>query len=75
MQKDLKVHMTNLKRIREESGISQAKLAEMSGTSPRMIPKYETRKKDINNAHAMTVFKIAKSLGVSVEDLLEEEEQ
>ena len=65
--------MTNLKRIREESGISQAKLAEMSGASPRMIPKYETREKDINKAQAMTVFKIAKSLGVTVEDLLEDE--
>ena len=67
--------INNLKRIREESGISQAKLAEMSGASPRMIPKYETREKDINKAQAMTVFKLAKSLGVSVEDLLEEEEQ
>ena len=63
--------MTNLKRIREEAGISQAKLAEISGVSPRMIPKYETGEKDINKAQALTVFKLAEALGVKVEDLLE----
>ena len=63
--------MTNLKRIREKAGFSQAKLAEISGVSGRMIPKYETGEKDINKAQALTVFKLAEVLGVKVEDLLE----
>ena len=63
--------MTNLKRIRKASGLSQTQLSELSGVSMRMISKYETGEKDINKAHALTVFKLAEVLGVTVEELLE----
>lgn len=63
--------MTNLKRIREQAGLSQNELARSSGVSPRMIPKYETGEKDINKAQAYTVYLLAKELKVTVEDLLE----
>lgn len=64
--------MSNLKRIRENAGLSQNQLAERSGVSPRMIPKYETGEKDINKAQAQTLKQMADVLGVKIEDLLEE---
>jgi transcriptional regulator with XRE-family HTH domain len=63
--------MTNLKRIRQASGLSQAKLAEVSGINVRMIQYYEQGAKDINVAAALTVHKLAQALDCSVEDLLE----
>jgi transcriptional regulator with XRE-family HTH domain len=63
--------MTNLKRIRKESGLSQTQLSELSGVSMRMISKYETGEKDINKAQSLTVYKLAEALDVSIENLLE----
>ena len=63
--------MTNLKRIRTASGLSQAGLAELSGVSVRMIQYYEQRVKDINAAGALTVYRMAQVFGCTVEDLLE----
>ena len=63
--------MSNLKRIREEAGISQVKLAEISGVSARMIRYYEQGVKDINKAQAITLYKLAQALECKIEDLLE----
>ena len=65
--------MTNLKRIREERGLSQTKLAEESGVSVRMIQHYEQGVKDLNRAQAITVHRLARALNCKVEDLLETE--
>ena len=62
--------MNNLKKIRKENNLSQSQLAELSGVSLRMIQKYETGDRDINNASAVTVYKLAQALNVKVEDLL-----
>ena len=62
---------TNLKRIRISYGCTQAELADRSGVSLRSIQMYEQRRKDINKASVETVYRIAKVLGCSVEDLLE----
>lgn len=67
--------MNNLKKIRNENKLSQSQLAELSGVSIRMIQKYETGDRDINNSSAITVIKLAKVLNVDVEDLLNEETQ
>lgn len=64
---------TNLKRIRENAGISQLKLAELSGVSVRMIQKYEQRDRDINKAQVINICKIASALGCNVQDLIETE--
>jgi DNA-binding XRE family transcriptional regulator len=64
---------TNLKRLREAAGLSQAGLAEESGVSLRSIQMYEQRNKDVNKAQAITLAKIARVLGCEVEDLLESE--
>ena len=62
---------TNLKRIRNSYGCTQAELAELSGVSLRSIQMYEQRRKDINKAGAETVYRLAKVLGCTVEDLIE----
>ena len=71
--KRIKEHFndTNLKRIRTAYGCSQAKLAKLSGVSLRSIQMYEQRKKNINKASADALYNIAKVLGCTMEDLLE----
>lgn len=64
--------MSNLKRIREEKNVTQAKLAEASGVSIRMIQHYEQGVKDINKAQGITLNNIAKALECTIEDLLEQ---
>lgn len=60
---------TNLKRIRTIYGCSQSELAKKSGVSLRSIQMYEQRNKDINKASVETVYRIAKVLGCTIEDL------
>ncbi|MDO4938601.1 MAG: helix-turn-helix transcriptional regulator [Lachnospiraceae bacterium] len=62
---------TNLKRIRTYYGCSQAELAKMSGVSLRSIQMYEQRNKDINKASADTLYRIARTLGCEMEDLIQ----
>lgn len=64
-------HMTNLKRIREERGLTQKELADRSRVSLRMIQYYEQGYKDINKAEALTVYTLSKALKCKVADLLE----
>ncbi len=66
--------MSNLKKIREEKNITQAKLAEVSGVSLRMIQYYEQGLKDINKAQAITLYRVANALDCKVEDILNLEE-
>ena len=62
--------MNSLQKIRKQVGLSQSQLAELSGVSIRMIQKYETGERNINNASAITVYKLAQTLKVNVEDLI-----
>ncbi|MDO4797829.1 MAG: helix-turn-helix transcriptional regulator [Coriobacteriales bacterium] len=62
---------TNLRRIRAAYGCSQAELASMSGVSLRSIQMYEQRRKDINKASAQTVYRLARTLGCTMESLIE----
>ncbi len=43
----------------------------MSGVSLRSIQMYEQRQKDINKAQSDSIYRLAKSLGCTMEDLLE----
>lgn len=61
----------NLKRIRTAYGFTQAELAERSGVSLRSIQMYEQRNKNINKASADTMYRLAKALGCTMEDLIE----
>lgn len=62
---------TNLKRIRNLYGCTQAELAELSGVSLRSIQMYEQRRKDINKASVESLYRISKVLACTIEDLLE----
>ena len=62
---------TNLKRIRTTYGCTQVELAKRSGVSLRSIQMYEQRNKDINKASVDTIYRIAKVLGCTMEDLVE----
>ena len=63
--------MSNLKRIREEKNITQAKLSEISGVNLQMIQKYEQGVKDINKAQGITLHALAQALTCDIENLLE----
>lgn len=60
-----------LKEKRESLGMNQAELAEKSGIRLHAIQHYEQGFRDLNGAKAITVYKLAKALGCTVEDLLE----
>lgn len=62
---------TNLKRIRTAYGLTQVELAERSGVSLRSIQMYEQRNKNINKASVDSMYSLAKVLGCTVEDLIE----
>lgn len=61
-----------MKRTRNAIGYSQKQLAELSGVSLRSIQMYEQRQKDINKAQSDSLYRLAKVLGCTMEDLLEE---
>lgn len=66
------LYETNLKRIRTDRGYSQKQLSGLSGVSLRSIQMYEQRNKDINKAQSDSLYRLAKALGCTMEDLLEE---
>ena len=63
--------MSKLQEFRKDAGLSQSKLAACAEVNVRMIQHYEQGVKDINKAEAMTVYKLARALHCTVEDLLE----
>ncbi len=62
---------TRLKTLRTAAGLTQSELADTSGVSLRSIQQYEQRKKDINHAQAISLFRLAQALSCHIEDLLE----
>lgn len=59
-----------LKKIREQSQLTQQQLAEISGVTLRMIQAYEQGAQDIRKAEAKTVFALSKALGCSPETMI-----
>ena len=62
---------TKLKVIRQTCGLSQSELAADSNVALRQIQLFEQRQRDINNAAAITLLKLSKSLHCRMEDLME----
>lgn len=65
--------MTNLQEYRKMRKISQSELAKQTGVNVRTLQDYEQGRKDINQAAAITVYKLSEALGCSVWELLEDE--
>ena len=63
--------MKRLKEYRIKRDLSQSQLSKLTGINLRMIQFYESGFKNINHAHADTVFKLATALDCSMEDLIE----
>jgi len=66
-------YVTRLKLIRDHNKLSQAQLAEKSGVNIRNIQMYEQRLNNINAASGVILQKLAHTLKVRVDDLLETE--
>ncbi len=62
---------TKLKIKRLNCGLSQSELAKISGVALRQIQLFEQRQRNINNASAVTLFKLGKALSCSMDSLLE----
>lgn len=62
---------TNLKLLRQSAGLSQSKLAELSGVPVRTIQQYEQRQKNINKAQAEYLIRLAQALRCEAADLIE----
>lgn len=63
--------MTNLKKVRKKSNLSQQELSNISGVNFRTLQDYEQGKKSINAASALTVFKLSKALSCEIREILE----
>lgn len=62
--------VSNLKIVRQASGLSQSKLAKLADVKLRSIQMYEQRRNNINKTQGETLYKLAKVLGCNIEDLL-----
>ena len=62
---------TNLKFLRQNAGLSQRELSELSGVPVRTIQQYEQRQKNINKAQAEYLMAMAKVLCCEMKDLME----
>lgn len=63
--------MSGIKRVLKEKGITQRQLAKEVGMSYQMICLFATGKVDMASKK---LYKIAKLLGVSMEELIEDDE-
>ena len=64
--------MSNLYTIRTDKGITQAKLAELSGINARQIRKIETGEIKTRNITIGTITALANALGVGIEELIKD---
>ena len=64
--------MSNLYAIRTEKGMTQTKLAELSGINARQIRKIETGEIKTKNITIGTITALSHALGVGIEDLIGE---
>lgn len=64
-------NVTRLKALRQQNGLSQSRLAALSGIPVRTIQQYEQRQKDINKAAFESIIKLAAALSCEPYQLLE----
>ena len=62
---------TNLKMLRQQNGLSQRQLAEMSGVPLRTIQQYEQRQKNINRAQVEHLAMMAQALNCNTNQIFE----
>lgn len=65
------LHSSKLKIQRFKCKISQKELSTLSGVPVKCIGNYEQLRRDINHASVYIVYRLAKALNCSIEELLE----
>ena len=66
--------MNKLKQIHEQKGLLQKELAELSGVKLATVQKLDGGINNVNKAQGDTLYKLAKVLEVSMEDLIDVDE-
>lgn len=66
--------MNKIQQLRKEKGLSQSKLAEMSGVPFRVLQNYEQGVRDIDGASLDRLCDLATALDVKLWDILDSEE-
>ena len=64
--------MSNLYAVRTAKGMTQTKLAELSGINARQIRKIETGEIKTENITVGTITALAHAVGVGIEELIKE---
>jgi DNA-binding XRE family transcriptional regulator len=65
--------ITSLEFHRRNKKLTRTKLGEQADVKARTIEQYEQRRRNINNAPVSLIFKLAKALGVTIDDLIDSE--
>lgn len=63
--------VSKLKLIRIKKGMKQSELSELSGVSLKCIGNYEQLRRDLNHARVDIVYRLARALNCSIEELIE----
>lgn len=64
--------MTKIQEMRKAAGLSQSQLAaKVPDLKVRTLQRYEQGERDLNQAAAITVYRLAEALGCQVADLLD----
>ena len=66
------VKTSKLKLMRIKKQMKQYELAELSGVPVKCIDNYEQLRRDINHARVDIVYRLARALDCSIEELLDE---
>lgn len=66
--------VSNLQRLRQDAGLSQAKLAAAAGINARVLQNYEQGQRDLSGAKLATLLKICIALGCTLHDILQDGE-
>ena len=64
--------MTNLKKLRQDKGLTQAELAKAADINLRTYQDYEQGSKSINQIALTKAIRIADTLGVDVKAIIEQ---
>lgn len=65
----------SLQKKRLEAGLSQSRLAAVSGLNIRTLQAYEAGRRNINGAEIKTIYQLASCLKCSVADIVNDDEE
>lgn len=66
------IKVSKLKLQRIKAGMKQSELSEKAGVPMKCIGNYEQLRRNISHARVDIVYRLAKALGCSIEDLIDD---